>query len=559
MIGSKHSYRLYIKMCGILARLGCKQTPITSFLNRLNARGPEQMRIEEICDTVTMGFTRLAINGLSESGMQPFTKGPLTWICNGEIYNFKQLEAELGWKTSGSSDCACIGDLYLKYRDSPTTFLRALDGVFSLVIYDDERNQLFVARDPYGIRPLFIASKPNFHTMGYSSHMFISEIKAASPYFDIIVPFFPGYFNIYDTQTCSLISSQQYHTIPWVIQPQYSPYIEESFTDATCALRLALEEAVKKRIPSDVEPACLLSGGLDSSLIAALVQQNLKQAKRQSLQTFSIGFKGSSDLKHAKMVASWIGSRHTEIIMSPDQFFDRIPDVIKAIETCDTTTVRASVGNYLVAEVIKQTSDCKVVFNGDGSDELFGGYLYFNNSPDDNEFHAETSRLLQDIHFFDVLRSDRCISAHGLEARTPFLDKQFVALIRSFHPSLLRPILGKQVEKEILRCAFDDGVTLPSEVLWRRKEAFSDGVSSVKKSWYEEIEERVKVPNDWKDIAAISFSNHLQPRTPEEFYYRHLFCSHYGNYNIQHLWPYRWMPKWCPETTDPSARTLTLY
>ena len=232
MIGSKHSYRLYIKMCGILARLGSKQTPITSFLNRLNARGPEQMRIEEICDTVTMGFTRLAINGLSESGMQPFTKGPLTWICNGEIYNFKQLEAELGWKTSGSSDCACIGDLYLKYRDSPATFLRALDGVFSLVIYDDERNQLFVARDPYGIRPLFIASKPNFHTMGYSSHMFISEIKAASPYFDIIVPFFPGYFNMYDTHSCMLINSQQYKSMNFKQKEEAHRKLLHSFTTA---------------------------------------------------------------------------------------------------------------------------------------------------------------------------------------------------------------------------------------------------------------------------------------------------------------------------------------
>jgi asparagine synthase (glutamine-hydrolysing) len=444
-----------MKMCGILARLGTKKN-LAPHVNRLQARGPEQTRIEEISDTVSMGFTRLAINGLSEDGMQPFTKGPLTWICNGEIYNYKSIEADLGWTTPGASDCDCLGELYLKYRDSPVTFLRALDGVFALVMYDDERKQLFVARDPYGVRPLFIASKPNVQTMSYSSHMFVSEIKAASPYFDIITPFYPGYYSVYDTITLALLNTFQYHTIPWITQPQFEPSAHDSHGAATVALRYALEEAVRKRIPSDVEPACLLSGGLDSSLIAALVQQNLKQLKRPSLQTFSIGFKGSSDLYHAKLVAEWIGSRHTEIVMTPSDFFKRIPDVIRAIETCDTTTVRASVGNFLVAEEIKKTSTCKVVFNGDGSDELFGGYLYFNNAPDDNAFHTETGRLLQDIHFFDLLRSDRCISANGLEPRTPFLDKQFVALVRSIHPSLLRPIQGEKVEKALLRDAFDD-------------------------------------------------------------------------------------------------------
>lgn len=548
-------------MCGILARLGNKQIPlnIKPFVHRLKARGPEQIQIKEVSDTVTMGFTRLAINGLTEDGMQPFTKGPLTWICNGEIYNSKKLEAELGWSTPGASDCACIGELYMKYRDSPCTFLRALDGVFALIIYDDERKQLFVARDPYGVRPLFVASKPSFPPFTFSSHMFVSEVKAASPYFDIITPFYPGNFSIYNTETLAFVSGQQYHSIPWVLQPQFDPSVEHAYNDASVALRFALEESVRKRIPLEVEPACLLSGGLDSSLIAALVQRNLRQAKRPSLQTFSIGFEGSSDLKHAKIVADWIGSRHTEIIMTPQDFFQRIPEVIKAIETCDTTTVRASVGNYLVAEIIKKNTNCKVVFNGDGSDELFGGYLYFNNSPDDHEFHAETHRLLQDIHLFDVLRSDRCISAHGLEARTPFLDKQLVALVRSIHPSLLRPIVGNQVEKELLRCAFDDGVMLPSEVLWRRKEAFSDGVSGTHKPWYQEIQDRIELPAEWKDIAEISYSNHLPPTTPEEFYYRQIFCAEYGNANIQNLWPYRWMPKWCPETSDPSARTLGIY
>jgi asparagine synthase (glutamine-hydrolysing) len=247
--------------------------------------------------------------------------------------------------------------------------------------------------------------------------------------------------------------------------------------------------------------------------------------------------------------------------MTPDEFFNAIPKVIKAIESYDTTTVRASTGNYLVAKKIRELTDCKVVFNGDGSDELFGGYLYFNNAPNDQAFQAESERLLNDIHTFDVLRSDRSISANGLEARTPFLDKQFVSVVRSIHPSYLRPIKGKQMEKYILRCAFDDGRVLPPEVLWRRKEAFSDGVSSPEKAWFQEIQERVAtlVPKDWKEKAILSHSHHMTPKTPEEYYYRFLFTTSYGLSAIKITVPYRWMPKWCPETDDPSARTLQIY
>ena len=264
-------------------------------------------------------------------------------------------------------------------------------------------------------------------------------------------------------------------------------------------------------------------------------------------------------MAHARLVADWIGSDHTEIIMTPDEFFNAIPEVIKAIESFDTTTIRASVGNYLIAKKIRELTDSKVVFNGDGSDELFGGYLYFNNTPNNEAFHAETGRLLKDLHYFDVLRSDRSISANGLEARTPFLDKQFVAVVRSIDSELLRPIPGKRVEKYILRYAFDDGVTLPEGVLWRRKEAFSDGVSTPEKAWFQEIQDRVNVPADWKEKAKISISPHLPPRTPEEYYYRFLFTSVYGINAIKVATPYRWMPKWSPETTDPSARTLAGY
>ncbi len=542
-------------MCGIWVRAGIsvEQDYPQQFIKRLEARGPEGTAIVNVTRSLMFGFTRLAINGLTNDGMQPFSKNGLTWICNGEIYNHKEIEESLGLNNTGS-DCYCIGDLYLRHRDDLKAFARALDGVFAIALYDSERNKLIITRDPYGIRPLFIGTSAVSR-----SYVFSSEIKAISPYYERIVPFLPGTVSIYNMETMTQEQSIKYHTIAWMTHPQFRPNEPLAVKDATEAIRFALEEAVRKRMLTDRPVAALLSGGLDSSLIASLVQSNLRQLGQPPLKTFSIGFKGSSDLKHARMVADWIGSDHTEIEMTPDEFFFAIPDVIRAIESYDTTTVRASTGNYLIAKKIRELTNCKVVFNGDGADELFGGYLYFNNAPNDEAFHAETERLLEDIHTFDVLRSDRSISANGLEARTPFLDKQFVSVVRSIHPSLLRPHRGGRIEKALLRQAFDDGVTLPYNVLMRRKEAFSDGVSTPEKAWYEEIKERVSamIPNDW--VNRVSALDYLMPKTAEEYYYRFLFTSMYGLNPIAATVPYRWMPKWSPETSDPSARTLAVY
>jgi asparagine synthase (glutamine-hydrolysing) len=542
-------------MCGIWARLGVSNSldnPMEC-LKKLEARGPEGSSLITVCNSLVFGFTRLAINGLTEAGMQPYSKNGITWMCNGEIYNHKELEASLGLENTGS-DCYCIGDLYMRHRDNLLAFVRALDGVFALALYDHELKRLVVARDPYGVRPLFIGSSSSCDTCVFSS-----EIKAIGTQYDQINPFLPGTIEVYDTVLMTRISSIKYHTIPWITNPQFRASEPLGVQDAGLAVRFALEEAVRKRMLTDRPVAALLSGGLDSSLIASLVQRNLEQLGQPPLKTFSIGFKGSSDLKHARIVADWIKSDHTEIEMTADEFFDAIPDVIRAIESYDTTTVRASTGNYLIAKKIREQTNCKVVFNGDGSDEVFGGYLYFNNAPNDEAFHAETERLLEDIHTFDVLRSDRSISANGLEARTPFLDKQFVSVVRSIHPSMLRPCKGGRIEKALLRQAFDDGVTLPQEVLMRRKEAFSDGVSRPEKAWFQEIQDRVLkiVPPDW--MNRWSASSHLMPRTPEEYYYRFLFTSIYGLIPIAATVPYRWMPKWSPETNDPSARTLAVY
>ncbi len=548
-------------MCGILLLVGKKPTLVSPYtpLGKLVARGPEGSRVVDLSGAV-MGFTRLAINGLSDAGMQPMNLGGTHWMCNGEIYNWKSLQIEHGFThLASNSDCEILGPLYSVYSGNLTSYFRSLDGVFALSIVDLSKNQVVVGRDPYGVRPLY-------QGMMYDAdkklvcRMFASEMKALAHFCEDIHPIPPGSYYVYDLNTLRIKDHAIYHKPHWIVNPSYTPQHTDGLENACAALRFALEEAVHKRLMTERPVAALLSGGVDSSLIASIVARELRVLGKPPLKTFSIGMPGSTDLAYAAQVAKWIGSDHTEIVMTADQFFASISQVIHDIESFDTTSVRASVGNWLVSREIKKRSDCKVVFNGDGSDEIFGSYLYFYNAPTDRDFEEETERLLKDIHYFDVLRSDRCISSHGLEPRTPFLDKQFVAVAKQIATCWRRPS-PQRCEKWILRRAFDDGITLPHEVLWRRKEAFSDGVSSTQKSWYQEIQERCDqlVPNNWEErIKHTPNIDHLPPKTKEQYYYRFLFHSHFGTEPVAVV-PYFWMPRWTPGATDPSARTLAIY
>ena len=557
-------------MCGILACIHAagahvKRDKIEAAVQKIVARGPEGTRIMDISGTwgggATFAFTRLAINGLNPLGMQPFSreKEALTWMCNGEIYNAAAIEKSLGYESASGSDCEVLGALWKACND-PISFCRALDGVFAIVLYDAETDNYIVARDPYGVRPLYW-SEDKFRGI-----MFASERKALEGFVESyakIYEFPPG--EVWRISNSVIVSKGVYHSVPWI--KSFAPGKGDGDDDVLALAHVAdsLLAAVEKRLMTERPVAALLSGGLDSSLIAAIVQKMGKERGCAPLKTFSIGMKGSSDLKYARLVADWIKSEHHEIVVTADEMFAAIPEVIRDIESYDITTVRASVGNWLVAREVKRRSDCKVVFNGDGSDEVWGSYLYFYKAPNDYQFEADTQRLLQEMHRYDVLRSDRSISSHGLEARTPFLDKQFVAVAMSVATDLRRPVTGVRVEKDLLRRAFasfDEGKLegnglLPPEVLWRTKEAFSDGVSTSEKSWFQEIQERVLaqnlVPLDWKE-KAMKFPSPI-PMTPESFYYRTLYESMYkktGDY-----WPF-WMPRWSPETNDPSARTLKL-
>lgn len=510
----------------------------------LTARGPEGHKWLDLSGS-TWCFTRLAINGLNEGAMQPFNwgDGRWAWMCNGEIYNHKDLEETIPYLNVTGSDCEVLGALWERCDGDEVAFARALDGVFALVIYDSTLGEYIVARDPYGVRPLYWFSDSN-------GVRFASERKALSPFVSgttKIHEFPPG--QIWRISSNGVLLAQTtYHTVPWIKNPSTNLFL----------LRNALEEAVEKRVANtERQVAALLSGGVDSSLISALVQKVGKRLGRPNLKTFSIGMEGGTDLKYARMVAEHIGSDHTEVLVTPEEMFEAIPHVIRDIESYDITTVRASVGNWLVAKAIREKSDCKVVFNGDGSDEILGGYLYFRRAPSDFAFERESERLLEEIHKYDVLRSDRCISSYGLEARTPFLDKQFVAVARGYPTETRRPS-EQLMEKNLLREAFEGQDVLPDAVLWRRKEAFSDGVSAQEKSWFqiiqEFLQERKLVPEGWKEIAQEK-GWIPQPPTEEAFYYRSLYemnTKATGDY-----WPY-WMPRWSPETNDPSARTLTL-
>jgi asparagine synthase (glutamine-hydrolysing) len=518
-------------------------------IQALEARGPEETRVRTIEGYGTFGFTRLAINGLNEEGMQPMTQEDRTWMCNGEIYNWKELAAHYGLKLTTGSDCEVLGGLYEAFCQSGISldaFFKELDGVFAMVIVDEGRQQIIVARDPYGVRPLYKGISE-----GDSIPVFASEMKALTPFCEQIEPFPPGHYQVIRMLGCSLYHMEPpkaYHMIPFVKQPHYT-----ELCVALGAIKGALIAAVRKRVENTSrEVACLLSGGLDSSLIAALVARDMRENGRLPLRTYSIGMEGSSDLLHARLVAEHIGSIHTEVFVTAEDLFAAVPDTIYAIESYDTTTVRASVPNWLLAKKIRETSDCKVIFNGDGSDEVFGSYLYFNAAPSDAAFEDECRRLLTDIHMFDVLRSDRSIASNGLEARTPYLDKQFVATALAMPTEFRRPVPGGLCEKWLLRMAFDDG-TLPAKVLWRRKEAFSDGVSG-EKSWYQSAKEMAN--------EALGFGwerDHPTSKTAEQAYYKWCYVKVYGTSRLHANVPYFWMPRWTPGATDPSARTLAVY
>jgi asparagine synthase (glutamine-hydrolysing) len=559
------------------------------------SRGPEDSKFVSF-HNVFFGFHRLAINGIDFISNQPLNIKNIVLICNGEIYNHKYLLELMNIVPFTNSDCEVIIHLYLKYGMKQT--LQMLDGVYSFVLYDlrlDENidNFIYFARDPYGVRPLYLLKnkKQQKDSGCQNSEDLIacaSELKCLSEFIQDkcdyeIQQFQPG---TYTTYYLSSLACSKWHPIKenqTYFTPNFSHncnfYKNENIDDYEKNIVNYLCDSVRKRcLNTDRPVACLLSGGLDSSLICALVNHfnKLEFGLEKQIETYSIGLPDSEDLKYAKIVADYLGTKHTEIILTEQEMIDIISEVIYKIESFDTTTVRASIGNYLLGKYISKNSHAKVIFNGDGSDELCGGYLYMSNCPDCIEFDRETRRLLRDIHMFDVLRSDKCISSNGLEPRTPFLDKTFANYYLSI-PQKVRFDTNKMMEKFLLRNSFrlekfqdiHGRQILPDEILWRRKEAFSDGVSNKGRSLYvilqEAISKNMRIENYYNDISSVYENSavneavdRLYPASieTEKLFYKKIFDFHFPNCNK--IVPYYWMPKYT-NASDPSARTLSLY
>lgn len=575
-------------MCGIWAHVLCdghndQDGPIE--LSK-DAAAPIQKRGPDIKTTVTtpwfsMAFNRLAINGLHVKGNQPFSlttpDGDTIYLmCNGEIYNYKSLVQKYDLTLESSSDCEVLIHLLAKFWDSDSsTFesvLREIEGEYAIVaVRESDKNgknkEVFVARDPFGVRPLYW-SKGSTATATSEEEVGTEESHKGLIFSSLLsgiagiagmgtgIHFPPGHY--LKTNTASSSSSIVPVRFYQGLGPEFMSKIptpdadngdirdngNTNMQDYYLAATQTLIAAVSARMQSDRPVGFLLSGGLDSSLVVGIAARILKT--HENIKTFSVGMQGSSDLAYARQVADFLGTDHTEVVFTPEEALAIIPEVIRCLETYDITTIRASIGSFLLAKHVREHTDIKVLLNGDGSDEVACGYLYNYYAPSPEEAHADAINRLEEIHMYDGLRVDRTISNHGLEARVPFLDPRYVEAYLSI-PDYLRVPGPQNMEKKLLRDAFfllyPD--VLPKDVLYRRKEAFSDGVSA-KSDGRETMIQRIK---RW------TLETH---NMPEPDYYKQVFNEAFPGH--EHIIPGYWMPRWTgAETNDPSATTLKIY
>lgn len=539
--------------------------------SKVSNRGPECSRFSEYYNNgladIFLGFHRLAIMDPNENSMQPMiyidnNGDKIYGICNGEIYNADDLKEKYNI-LENKSDCYVLLQLFL-LLDKKTFLQEVMNNEFSFVFITVKNTgniEVFFATDPFSVRPLFYSYDDSSLAL---SSVLGGLVNLVSKDNNSLIKRLPGgtygIYNIYtdpDQNNKDTFKLSTYYDVSNYINFHDNLKYDNDNVDIDTILssvKNTFETAVHNMMPSDRKVGALLSGGLDSSLVVSILSQKI-----DNLNTFSIGIKGGTDEYYANLVAKHCNTNHTHVLFTKQEFLDAIPTVVNITETYDITTIRASVGQYLLSKWIAKNTDIKVLFVGDGSDEFLSGYMYFHCSPSPIESHKENCRLLQDIHLYDGLRADRCIAGNGLEARLPFLNVNFVNLILETNPSLRIPInepsvdQNKKIEKWLLRKAFDNTNYLPSEVLWRKKEAFSDGVSSENDSWYIIIQNYVKT--DQFKLTYPEFCNSCDD-VSEVNWYKYLFDSKFPNcYNII---PYYWMPKWT-NATDPSARTLDVY
>ena len=553
-------------MCGIWGYLRKtkkefkRRMELYSFFYNVYPRGPDRDEFVGIHDFMSLylGFHRLAIMDITTNGDQPFrfeVEGRTIYcMCNGEIFNFHDLVRDHSLESKSKSDCEVIPLLYMKYGFDK--MIRLLIGEFACTIIDIDHKKnkldLYLGRDQLGVRPLFIGEDEE-------GFCFSSVLKGIVTRESCLIKsgvrqFPPGKY----MKKSFYLEEREIKCTESEFVPYYSFDYDtikiKHFEEALKEVREGFIEAVRCRLESDVPLGCLLSGGLDSSLVAAIAAMILKK-EGKTLKTFSIGMPGSTDEYYAKIVAKFIGSDHTHIELTEKQFLDAVPDVIFASETFDITTIRATTGQYLASKWIRENTDIKVLLIGDGSDELCAGYIYFHKAPSPEALHEENKKLLREIHQFDVLRADRGIACFGLEARVPFLDYRFVDLYMSIDPTLRMVTDG--MEKYLLRKAFVG--FLPNEVLFRRKEAFSDGVSSTKRSWHSILQEEIEDKYSDEDFETLRQKYaHCCPPNKEALHFRELFHAMFGYTDVDKTICRFWLPNqdWVGKMTEPSARAL---
>lgn len=506
-------------MCSIFGVLDIKSDPTQlrtqaiEMSKLLRHRGPDWSGVYA-SEKAILVHERLAIVGVS-SGAQPLYNPEKTHILavNGEIYNHKELAAELDvdFTFQTQSDCEVILALY---KQKGPDFLDDLNGIFAFCLYDEENDAYLIGRDHIGIIPLYTGHDEhgNFYVA--------SELKALSPICKHIEEFPPGHY-LYSKDG----KMTPYYKRDW----ETFDAVKDNSAQAQ-DVKDALEAAVKRQLMCDVPYGVLLSGGLDSSVISAITQRfaakriednDESDAWWPKLHSFSVGLEGSPDLAAAQKVADMIGTIHHPIIFTIQEGIDALREVIYHIETYDVTTIRASTPMYLMARQIKAMG-IKMVLSGEGADELFGGYLYFHKAPNAQEFHEELNRKVSKLHMFDCLRANKSMAAWGVEARVPFLDKEFVDVAMRINPEAKMCKDGK-IEKHILREGFEG--YLPDEVLWRQKEQFSDGVGY---SWIDTLKEFVSEQVSDQELANAKFKYPINtPDSKEAYYYRTIFESHF--------------------------------
>ncbi len=494
-------------------------------------RGPDKSWVVKV-QSYYLCFHRLAIMGLEPEGMQPFKLDNDYIVCNGEIYGFRPLREQLSAKYPFISDSDCEILLPL-YREHGLDMFATLDAEFALIIYDSARDSLVAARDPIGIRPLFYGYLPD------QSIVFASEAQNLVGICDKIMPFPPGHYYADGefVQYCDLTT--------------VSEFIDDDLDTIFTGIRTRLIKGIEKRLDADAPLGFLLSGGLDSSLVCAVAAKILKKP----IRTFAIGMeKDAIDLKYAKEVADYIHSDHTEIMISREDVLAALETVVSVLGTYDITTIRASMGMYLICKAIHEQTDIRVLLTGEISDELFG-YKYTDFAPSDEEFQREAKKRIDELHMYDVLRADRSISANSIEARVPFGDLEFVRYVMSIDPAKKRNTYG--MGKYLLRHAFE-GDWLPQSILYREKAAFSDAMGH-------------SLVDDLKAFAESLYSDeafekncarydHARPFTKESLLYRELFEEYFPG-QAEMIKDF-WMPNKAWEgcnVNDPSARVLSNY